>query len=374
MKETAITIRNCVIGALYQQILKRILFLRDPEKVHDGFIQVGKLLGRFWISRFKTRALFSYSHPALEQRVCGIAFKNPIGLAAGFDKNAELTQIMPEVGFGFEEVGSVTGEPCAGNPGRHLWRLPKSKSLVVYYGLKNDGAQVISKRLSDVHFRIPIGISIAKTNCKETCDRGVGIADYVVAYRAFEGVGDYYTINVSCPNAYGGQPFHDKESLTLLLGALFKENKTKPVFVKISPDLTHAEVDDVVEVVQAYPVDGLIISNLTKPRDNARIKESQVPDVGGLSGKVVEDLANEMIGYVYRKTQGKLVIVGCGGVFSAKDAYEKIKRGASLVQLITGMIYQGPQVISEINQGLVKLLTRDGYTNISEAVGAKHVR
>lgn len=372
MKEILISIRNSVIRTLYRFIAKPLFFKMDPEHVHDATVRMGRLLGSNIITRLLTQALFGYKNKALIQQVSGITFKNPVGLAAGFDKNARLTNIMPHVGFGFEEVGSITGEYCEGNPGKHLWRLPKSKSLVVYYGLKNDGCIAIAKRLKKKQFGLPIGISIAKTNCQATVDTSEGVADYVKAYKAFEYIGDYYTINVSCPNVYGGQPFHDKASLTALLGALARERKTKPIFIKISPDLSKEQVDAVIDVSRTYDIDGFIISNLTKPRSNAKISDERVPEKGGLSGKVVEHLSNAMISYIYKQTKGEFVIIGCGGVFTAEDAYEKIKRGASLIQLITGMIYNGPQTIAEINQGLTKLLKKDGHKNIQEAVGTIH--
>lgn len=363
-----IKIRNNTIGFLYRNVLKRIFFQLDPEEVHDRMVYLGRMLGKSSITRKITALFFSYSNDKLAQDILGIHFTNPIGLSAGFDKDAELTDILPSVGFGFAEVGSITGEPCAGNPKPRLWRLKESKSLVVYYGLKNSGCEAIAKKLKDKNFDIPIGISIAKTNCQATADREKGVKDYEKAYKIMSGIGSYATINISCPNAYGGQPFNDRESLDALLGVLTQTVKTKPVFIKLSPDLSEKELDDILEIAEKYNIDGFIAANLTKKRDNPKIKNA-VPDKGGLSGKVVEDLSNKMISYIYKKTNGKKLIIGCGGVFSAEDAYKKIKAGASLIQMITGMIFEGPQIISEINLGLVKLLERDGYKNIKEAVG-----
>jgi len=368
-----IFIRNLLLKLAYKGILKRIFFLNDPEKVHDRMIIFGEKLGRYHITKKITSFLFNYKNSLLEQEILGIKFFQPIGLAAGFDKNARLTQILPKVGFGFAEVGSVTGEPCAGNPGRHLWRLPKDKSLLVYYGLKNDGCEVIAESLVKLRFEFPVGVSIAKTNDESTVARGAGIRDYVKAYKIFNDkkIGDYFTINISCPNAFGGQPFHSKESLELLLSAIFKEPKIKPVFIKISPDLSFSELDDIIEVVRNHGVDGIITSNLIKTRRGLNIKDqTKIPSYGGFGGKLVKDKADKQLEYLYNKTKGDLVLIGLGGVSSAEDAYRKIKLGASLVQLITGMIYEGPQVIAEINQGLVKLLKRDGFKSISEAVGA----
>ena len=180
------------------------------------------------------------------------------------------------------------------------------------------------------------------------------------------------TINISCPNAYGGQHFNEKTRLKKLLTALEKIRTTKPIFLKLSPELKEKEIDDIIAVAEQHRVHGFIIANLIKKREDKKIFDRGVPMIGGLSGKLAEEKANKMISYVYKKTKGKFVIIGCGGIFSAKDAYTKIKLGASLVQLITGMIFEGPQLISEINQGLVRLLKKEGYKNISEAIGADH--
>ncbi len=356
-------------ASIYKNIFKPIAFSLDPEFVHDTVSMFGKILGKTSIGRKLTKSMFYFADSRLEQNILGIHFPNPIGLSAGFDKNAELTDILPDVGFGFAEVGSITGEPCNGNPGKRLWRLPKSKSLLVWYGLKNKGAEFISKRLKNKPFTIPIGISVAKTNCAATVDDTNGINDYAKAFELFKNIGSYTTINISCPNAFGGQPFTDPTRLHSLLSKLDSTPTSKPTFVKLSPDLSLQDVDQLLAVIDQHRVQGIICSNLTKNRNNPNIIEKDLPPVGGFSGKVVSELTDSLISYVYKQTQGKYIIIASGGVFSAEDAYDKIKRGASLIQLITGMIYEGPQLIGEINQGLVKLLQADGYKNISEAVG-----
>jgi dihydroorotate dehydrogenase len=366
--------RNYKIGFLYRNILKRLFFRIDEEKMHNRIIMTGRILGNNVLTRKIVSLCLNFSNPALKQKIRGITFKNPIGLAAGFDKNAELTKIMPSVGFGFMEVGSITGEPCEGNPKPRLWRLPKSRSIVVYYGLKNDGCEAISKKLKGKKFKIPVGVSVAKTNSLETSDFKKGIQDYVKAARAFLDIGDYFTVNISCPNAYGGQPFTNPDLLELLLKEINKLNITKPVFLKISPDLPSSVVDEIIKLADRHRVSGFICANLTKNRNNPKIVSEEINRVpegkGGISGKPAEDAANRLISYIYKKTGGKYVIIGCGGIFNAEDAYKKIKLGASLLQMITGMIFEGPQVISQINLGLCELLKKDGFENISEAVGA----
>lgn len=369
MKDFLVRIRNGVFGFFYRWVCKPVFFRIDPENIHDFMASTGVFLGRFRITRFFTKMSFGYSNPALRQHILGMDFKNPIGLAAGFDKNAQLTRLMPAVGFGFEEVGSITGEPCEGNPKPRLWRLPQSKSLVVHYGLKNDGCVAISRRLAREKFVFPVGTSIAKTNSPDTCETQPGIDDYVKAFKHFTHIGAYFTINISCPNAFGGQPFTDPEKLERLLKAIDEIQTHKPIFLKFSPDITQKNLDEILDVAKRHRVHGFICTNLTKNRDNKKIRDKIVPEKGGISGKVVEDLANRMIAHIYKKTQGKYVIIGCGGVFTAQDAYKKIRLGASLIQMITGMIYQGPQAMSSINLGLVELLKRDGFSNISEAVG-----
>lgn len=374
-------IRNAVNGFLYRNIVKRIFFLSDPEKVHDGMMHVGELLGKNTVTRSMTQYMFGNGRlPDLEQTLHGVYFKNPIGLSGGFDKNAILTDIIPSVGFGFMEVGSITAKPYEGNPGQRLWRLPKSQSLVVYYGLKNIGAENIAKSLEEkLHnhpFEIPVAINIAKTNCPETNQKEVGIADYVETYKRFLKIGSLFVINISCPNVAGGQPFHNAEWLEELLVEMEKTPIEKPIFIKVSPDLSLQEVDRILKVAGKYHVDGFVCTNLTKRRDLESIVDPNVPSVGGLSGKVVEPLANKMISYVYKNgiARGgkKFTIIGVGGIFSAEDAYKKIRAGASLLELITGMIYQGPQLISEIQLGLSDLLAHDGYKHLSEAIGADH--
>ncbi len=359
---------------LYQKLLKPIFFRFDPERVHNAVTFYGEALGKCWLTRKLISLFLNYKNPKLTQTIHGITFFNPLGLSAGFDKDARLMRIMPTIGFGFEEIGSITGEPCIGNPRPRLWRLPQHKSIVVYYGLKNPGCEAVARKLAGKKFAFPLGISVAKTNCRETVDIEAGIRDYLKAFQTLEPYADYLTINISCPNAYGGEPFTDAERLELLLKEIDKIKTKKPVFLKVSPDLSKEEVDKLLRVTQKHNVQGWIISNLTKIREGSGVSPEELSKVGsgGLSGKLVEKRANEMISYVYKRTDGKLTIIGVGGIFTAEDAYEKIKSGASLLQMITGMIFEGPQVVRKINKGLVKLLEQDGYENIAGAVGKYH--
>lgn len=370
MLHTLTLVRNSIIHFIYVHILKRIFFRIDPETMHDRAITLGKRLGSYTLTRKATRLAFYFENPSLEQTILGVNFKNPIGLAAGFDKNAELSDILPSMGFGFAELGSITAKPYEGNPKPRLWRLPQSKGLAVWFGLKNIGAPKIAHRLAHKTFDIPIGISIAKTNCMETVDTKIGIEDYAETYTTFSDIGSYDTINISCPNTFGGQPFTDKEKLEQLLIKIQSIRNSKPLFIKLSPNLTRQQLDDTIALAYTYGVDGFICTNLNKPKGVKEIDGIQYK--GGLSGKLVNKESNELIRYVYQETNGDFVLVGVGGVFSAEDAYKKIRAGASLIQLITGMIYEGPQLISEINRALTKLIKKDGFSSISEAIGADY--
>lgn len=359
--ETIVYVRNKFFRFLYVNFLKPIFFLIDPEVMHDVIIWTGRILGSNNPTKKLTNLFFYYSNKSLEQKILGVKFPNPVGLSAGFDKNAKLTGILPYVGFGFSEVGTITGEAYSGNPKPRLLRLIRSKSLIVNYGLKNTGCEKISDYLRKQKFIFPVITSIGKTNNRSTVKVEAGIEDYIKAFQHFTDIGQFFDINISCPNTFGGQPFSDPKKLHQLLLQIDKIPTKKPIFIKMPPDLTDKELDGILNVIRKHKISGFICTNLAK---NHRIAKK-----GGLSGKVVEDLADNLISKIYRKTKGKYVIIGVGGIFSAEDAYKKIKLGASLVELITGMIFEGPQVISEINQGLVKLLQKDGYKNISQAVG-----
>jgi dihydroorotate dehydrogenase len=362
--DTLIKFRNWLSEKKYKWIWKPIFFKFDPEGVHDGMSAFLRFCGKFGLTRALSRIFFGYTNPALEQSILGIKFKNPVGLSAGFDKNAELTSIIPCLGFGFMEVGSITAQAYGGNPKPRLYRLPAAQSLRINYGLKNLGAAVLYKQLKNRKLYSPVGINIAKTNNPATSDVKKGIEDYFFSYKTFQDVGSFYTINISCPNTCEEKPiFAEPENLDLLLAKIFSIPKTKPVFVKLSPDLPETQLNGILDVCAKHPVDGFVCTNLTK------VNVLGHQGKGGFSGKLDDELSLKTIRYVYKKFGSKFVIIGCGGIFSAEDAYKKIKAGASLVELITGMIYEGPQLISDINLGLVRLLQQNGYKNISEAVG-----
>lgn len=359
---------------IYKNLVKPVFFAIDPEKMHDGMTFLGSFLGKYGIGKALTGIFFDHEHKSLEQRILGIRFKSPIGLSAGFDKDAKLIEILPYLSFGYSQVGSVTLKPYGGNPKPRLYRLPNSKGLVVYYGLKNVGVEKIIKRLknADIPKDFPYSISIAKTNSKKTNTDSAGIRDYYQCYRKIikSGLGSFHTINISCPNTFGGEPFTTEVKLDKLLSKLRDVDSSKPLFVKMPINLAWKEFDSLLKVAIKHKISGVIIGNLNKDYSDKSIKDTITDELkGGISGKPTWELSNKLIAKTYQKYKDKFIIVGAGGVSSAEDAYEKIKLGASLVQLITGMIYEGPQVVAMINKGLVELLKKDGYSNISEAVG-----
>ena len=363
-----------VLGGLYKTFAKPLFFMMDPEDVHDRMTSFGHFLGQHSITRTVTGVLFDHEDPILEQKVTGIKFKSPVGLSAGFDKDANLMQILPYVSFGFMQIGSITNKPYAGNPKPRLIRLPNSKSLVVYYGLKNIGVTKIIPRLKKAKYPkdFKVSISIAKTNSKISNTTAKGVKDYAACLEKVikSDVGDFYTINISCPNTFGGEPFTTPDKLDKLLGKLTSIPREKPMYVKMPINLPWGDFDKLMKVNIKHGIDGVIIGNLNKDHEDPFVKDEMSADIkGGLSGLPTKHLCNNLIAKTYKKYGKKIAIVGVGGIFSAEDAYEKIRLGASLVQLITGMIYEGPQLIGTINRDLAKMLRRDGYKNISEAIG-----
>jgi len=353
---------------IYNKILKPVFFKMDPEDVHNRITRLGKVMGSNFISRSFVKRLFYFQHNSLHTTVAGIKFSNPVGLAAGFDKNANLYNILPDVGFGFAELGSVTGEKCSGNPRPRLFRLPDDKSIIVNYGLYNKGCEVIYDKLKDVKFRIPIGISVAKTNSPDIKTTEEGIKDYRKAFVTMHSIGSYTTINLSCPNTSDGQTFGYPENLDPLLKTLSKEKHLKPVFLKVKPDMTNSQFSEIIDIVEKHDwVNGFIIGNLTMDRNGLKTPKEIIDKMspkGGLSGLPTQQKSNNLIKFVH-KNSDKLII-GCGGIFSGEDAYEKLKNGAVLVQLVTGLIFEGPSVISKINRELVDIIQKKGYSNVSE--------
>jgi len=358
---------------LYLNIGKPFLFLFDAEAVHGFATSLGAVLGAICPLKWLMKKAAAPRDASFTQTVAGIRFAGPIGLAAGFDYEARLTQILPAVGFGFETVGTITNGAYEGNKKPRLGRLPKSRSLLVNKGFKNRGIRAILAKLSGKKFEIPIGISIGVTNSPELSSQELAIADISAAFDEAEKSSvsfSYYELNISCPNLRVKTDFYSPENLSNLLAAVTGKKLRKPLFVKMPIDKTDGQALAMLETISRYPVQGIIFGNLQRSRDTLVPEEVALAVKGGLSGKPTEKRSNELIALAYRNYGNKLAIVGCGGVFNAEDAYRKIRLGASLIQMITGMIYEGPQLIGEINLNLAELLKRDGFSKISDAVGA----
>lgn len=351
-----------------------MFFLCNSDVIHDFVINFGEMLGKI---KFLTRILkftFRFNDPMLEQSIFNIKFQNPIGLAAGFDYNAQLTQILPSIGFGFGSIGTITNFAYKGNPKPRLGRLIRSKSLMVNKGFKNKGIENILKKLENYTFEIPIGLSIGQTNTRKLTTHKQAITDILSAFQKAEksqSKFSYYELNISCPNLLKNISFYSPIKLEELLMQIKKIKIKKPVFIKMPIEKNNNETLAMLNVIVKYPIHGVIFGNLQKDRDDPAFDSEEIKKykVGNFSGKPTEKRSNELIKLTYENFGKSLMIIGCGGIFNASDAYVKIKFGASLIQLITGLIYEGPQLPAQINCGLSDLLKKDGLTHISDAIG-----
>ena len=378
-----IAFRNFFLKLSFRAI-RPLIFMMEPEQAHRTLKKAGVFLGNNKFLKSLTGLLFNYDHESLNIEVDGINYRNPIGLSAGFDKDGELTKIYPSLGFGLAELGSFTGEVCPGNPGKRLFRMKKSKSIVVWYGLNNEGSEKISQRLADEDFGdLRVGINAANSNLTPEFILQDSISDYLKTMKLFKDIGDYYDVNISCPNTQDGEPFVDKDNLDALLIAINKEIRPisdKPIYVKLAADMTLEEINIIVDACMEHGMDGVVCTNLAKPEFNSEHRPEEYPTnkgllpkgKGAMSGLPLQRISTNVIRHVYRRTRGQLTIIGVGGIFTARDAYEKITSGASLCHMITAMIFDGPQAMNEINRGLVKLLKADGFDSISQAVGSKN--
>ena len=378
-----VRLRNLTLWMLFRAA-RPFIFLMEPENAHSAFKRVGLFLGSNPITRGFSSLMWDYNHKSLNIEVDGIKYRNPVGLSAGFDKDGELTKIYPSMGFGLAELGSFTGEVCPGNPGRRLFRMVKSRAIVVWYGLNNQGSEKIASRLAKVNFgRLRVGINAAKSNVTPEFELQESIRDYLKTMTLFKDVGDYFTINISCPNTQDGEPFVDEHNLDALLGAVTQHIRPitdKPIYVKLAADISIAEINIIVDGCVKHNMEGFVLTNLAKPSHNSEHLPEEYPTAKGLlpagkgamSGLPLQRISTDVIRHVYRRTRGTKTLIGVGGIFTAKDAYEKITSGASLLHMITTMIFDGPQNLSEINRGLVQLMKKDGFTSLEQAVGSRN--
>ena len=364
---------------IYRSLLRPILFRLPPETAHElALHSLSFFLKPAWLRN--AVAGRNADSPFGKLKRFGLEFNNPVGLAAGFDKNGTAAQSLAALGFGFIEVGSVTSEPQPGNPKPRLFRVPRDSALINRAGFNNCGAAQMAENLKRRRPECVVGVNIGKSRRAAIEDAA---ADYLASFEAVFDVADYLAVNVSSPNTPNLRELQRPQLLLELLNGLQQRNgelarnrslsKPKPLLLKIAPDLTESEIESIVEVASRANVSGIIATNTTVSRDGLQTSPDKIAACGegGLSGAPLRKRSNETIARIYRLTNGRLPIIGVGGVFTAADAWEKICAGASLIQLYTGFIYEGPQVARRINEGLAEILEREGIRFIDEAVGCR---
>lgn len=347
------------MGMFYTKVLRPIFFKCDPEFMHDLMVFWGEVFGAFAPARWLISLVWGYHGKDISKTVDDIRYERPVLLSAGFDTDGRLSRILPSISFGGEEVGSVTARPCEGNAKPRLTRLIRNKSLVVWKGLRNEGARAIAERLSNKKTpkNFIVGVSIAQTNDEKVSDAESGLEDYYETFKIMneKGVGDYYTINISCPNTFGGETFATPELLTRLLTKLSTVNCDKPRYIKMPINLAWDDFNALLKIIDQFGYDGVIIGNLNKKYSDLNFPED-APEKwrGGLSGKPCFELSNELIRSTRAEYGARFTIIGVGGIFTPNDAMEKFRAGADLVQLITGMIFEGPSLVGRICDAYAK--------------------
>lgn len=342
--------------------LKHVLFRLPAERAHGfGVAALRAVQGTPVEARLARRYRVDDDRLAVE--AMGLQFPNPVGVAAGFDKNAEVPGGLAALGFGHVEVGGVTAEPQAGNPRPRMFRLAEDRGIVNRMGFNNDGADAIGERLHGADLPdVPVGVNIGKSKATplETAEE-----DYRYTYERVT-AGDYFVVNVSSPNTPGLRELQDRQHLERILATL-SDAGADPLLVKISPDLAEVAIEETLAVVEDHDLDGVVAVNTTTDRPEG-LRSANRAEEGGLSGRPLEERATDRVRFVAARTD--VPVIGVGGVFTAEDAYEKLRAGASVVQLYTGLVYEGPAVARNINRGLLALLDRDGFDGVEDAVGA----
>jgi dihydroorotate dehydrogenase len=365
--------------SLYSSIIRPILFRLPAESAHEFALRSLALALKSAPARRAVERRFQ-SAPFGNLKRFGLRFPNPIGLAAGFDKNGTVADSLCALGFGFVEIGTVTSEPQPGNPRPRIFRLPRDRALINRLGFNNCGAKALVKNLKEHRPRCVLGVNIGKSRSVPIQN---SIADYVKTFEVVYEVADYIAVNVSSPNTPQLRELQQPGLLAELLAALQTLNRqlaekqslpaTRPLLLKIAPDLSDDDIQAIVQVAQRADIAGIIATNTTVARDGLQSSAARIAACGegGLSGAPLQNRSNEVIRMVYRLTNGSLPIIGVGGVFTAADAWEKIRAGASLVQLYTGFIYEGPSIARRINEGLRQILSREGFVSLDEAMGCR---
>lgn len=384
---------------IYQFGLRPLLFSvlkADAEWVHNRSLQILELADRTQSNPATSRILeqfqqsFGLQDSRLEQSLWGLNFKNPVGLAAGFDKNGVAAGIWTKFGFGFAELGTVTWQPQPGNPQPRLFRLTQDSAALNRMGFNNQGAQAMAARFQAAHNRgkldnsyptsdspFPLGINLGKSKVTPLEQAST---DYLESFQLLQDWGDYFVVNVSSPNTPGLRSLQDAAQLSTILDIVQQKNQgIKPILVKIAPDLEWEAIASILDLAKTYQLAGIIATNTTISRDGLKtqtLRETGKPiseEAGGISGLPVRQRSTEVIRFIWQQTEGKLPIIGVGGIFTADDAWEKIAAGATLIQVYTGWVYEGPWMVRRILQGLLNKLAENGFNSISEAVGSGNV-
>ncbi|MFZ6013187.1 MAG: quinone-dependent dihydroorotate dehydrogenase [Bacteroidota bacterium] len=341
---------------MYKLLIRPFLFLVDAEKVHHLVFSWLKSLGRIPGIPGLLRSMFVYENPKLEKKLFGLHFKNPVGLAAGFDKDAKLIDELGNLGFGFIEIGTLTPKAQSGNDKPRLFRLPKDKALINRMGFNNEGVMAAVQRLKEKNSAIIVGGNIGKN---KVTPNEHAMDDYAYCVEVLYDHVDYFVVNVSSPNTPGLRELQEKEPLQKLLSYVKSLTSgkigAKPVLLKIAPDLTTTQLDDIVEILKATGIDGVIATNTTVSREDLVTAKHEIDAIGhgGLSGKPLADRSTEVIAYLRKKLGKDFPIIGVGGIMSPDDAVKKMKAGADLIQIYTGFIYEGPGIIKKINKALL---------------------
>lgn len=334
--------------------IKRFFFLFDPEKIHHITFKLIRLILVVPGMKSCWRKWFIIENPKLEREVFGLKFKNPIGLAAGMDKNGVLFNQLAYCGFGFVEIGTVTPLPQSGNPKKRLFRLPKDQALINRMGFNNDGVEVLRERLQKKKTKIIIGGNIGKN---KITPNEKAVSDYLKCFESLFEVVDYFVVNVSSPNTPDLRALQDKKPLTELLSQLQasnnKKDKRKPILLKIAPDLSNEQLIDIIQIVKETNIDGVIATNTTISREELKTANVSNIGAGGLSGKPLAQRSTEVIRFLHEKSNGQFPIIGVGGIHSPKDAIEKLNAGADLIQIYTGFVYEGPKILKKINKAIL---------------------
>ena len=341
---------------MYKLLIRPIFFLFDPERIHYFVFSLIKFTNRIPGVAWINRKMYSLEDPKLERELFGLKFKNPVGIAAGFDKNAVIYNELSNYGFGFLEVGTATPKPQEGNPKKRLFRLKKDKALINRMGFNNMGADQIARNLKSKKTNLIIGGNIGKNTATSNDD---ALADYVYNFEALHDVVDYFVVNVSCPNVKNLTKLQDTDFLKELLSDLKDRNSKKsvqrPILLKIAPDLNEPQLDEIIDLVAETKIDGIMATNTTTSRENLITDSNEVAEIGngGLSGLPLKERSTEVIRYLASKSNKAFPIIGVGGIHSEQDALDKIEAGADLVQVYTGFVYEGPGLVKRINKAIL---------------------